>query len=103
MIFNLQANNLDSDQTVTMKQYGLGHSDFLLITPSRWQSKMLLTIDERQSGLLLITPSRWQSKTLFTIDERGSKTARNGVFDCHLSQMAIQNSVFNDFGHYFLR
>ena len=57
MIFKLQANNLDSDQTVTMKQYGLDHSGFLLITLSRRQSKTLLTIDERHSGLLLITPS----------------------------------------------
>ena len=47
------------------------------------------------------TPDRWQSKTLLTIDERGSKFARNSVFDCHLSpvrrQMAIKNSVSNDF------
>ena len=103
MIFKLHANNLDSDQTVTIKKYGLGHSCLLLITPSKWQSRTLLSIDERHSGLLLITPSRRQSKTLLTIDERGSKTARNGVFDCLLSQMAIQNSVSNDCGHYFLR
>ena len=35
------------------------------------------------------------------IDERGSKIARNSVFECHLSpagrQMAIKNSVSNDF------
>ena len=44
---------------------------------------------------------RRQSKTRLTIDERGSKIARNSVFDCHLSpvrrQMAIENSVSNDF------
>ena len=38
---------------------------------------------------------------LIAIDERGSKTARNSVLDCHLSpvwrQMAIENSVSNDF------
>ena len=47
------------------------------------------------------TPGRWQSKTLLTIDERGSKIDRNSVYDCHLSpvgrQMAIENSVSNDF------
>ena len=31
-----------------------------------------------------ITPDRWRSKTLLTIDERGSKIARNSVFDSHL-------------------
>ena len=44
-----------------------------------------------------LTPGRWQSKTLSTIDERGSNIDRNIVFDCHLSpvrwQMAIGNSV----------
>ena len=49
---------------------------------------------------MLTTPSRWQSKTFLTIDERGSKIARNSVFDSHLSpvgrQMAIENSVSND-------
>ena len=48
-----------------------------------------------------VTPERWQSKKLLTNDERGSKIARNTVFDCHLSpvgrQMAIENSVSNDF------
>ena len=38
---------------------------------------------------------------LLTIDEHGSKIARNSIFDCHLSpvgrQMAIKNSVSNDF------
>ena len=52
------------------------------------------------------TPDRRQSKTLLTIDERGSKTARNSVFDCHLSpgrrQMAIENSVSNDFRSVFV-
>ena len=47
----------------------------------------------------MLTPGRWQSKTLPTIDERGSKIDRNSVFDCHLSpvwrQMAIENSVSN--------
>ena len=49
----------------------------------------------------IYTPGRRQSKTLFTIDESGSKIARNSGFDCHLSpiwrQMAIKNSVSNDF------
>ena len=50
-----------------------------------------------------LTPSRLQSKTLLTIDDRGSKIARNSFFDCHLSpvgrgrQMAIDNIVSNDF------
>ena len=48
-----------------------------------------------------LSPDRRQSKALLTIDERGSKTARNSVLDCHLSpvwrQMAIENSVSNDF------
>ena len=52
-------------------------------------------------GSLLHTPSRRQSKTLSTIDERVSKIDSNSVFDCHLSpvwrQMAIENSVSNDF------
>ena len=47
------------------------------------------------------TPGRRQSKTLLTIDGRGSKIARNSIFDCHLSpvgrQMAIKNSISNDF------
>ena len=38
---------------------------------------------------------------LITIDEHESKMARNSVFDYHLSpvgqQMAIENSVSNDF------
>ena len=40
-------------------------------------------------------------KMHLTIDEYRSKIARNSVFDCHLSpvgrQMAIENSVSNDF------
>ena len=47
------------------------------------------------------TLGRRHSKMLLTIDEPGSKIARNSVFDCHLSpnwrQMAIENSVSNDF------
>ena len=39
---------------------------------------------------------------LLTIDKRGSKISRNSVFDCHLlpvwRQMAIKNSISNDFG-----
>ena len=42
----------------------------------------------------ILTPDRWQSKTLLTIDERGSKAARNSAFDCHLSP--VVNSVSND-------
>ena len=52
------------------------------------------------------TPDRRQSKTRLTIDDRGSKIARNGVFDCHLSpvgrQMTIENSVSNDFASTFV-
>ena len=47
-----------------------------------------------------ITLDRWQSKMLLKVDERGSKIARNSVFGCHLSprgrQMATENSVSND-------
>ena len=54
----------------------------------------------------MLTPGRRQSKTLSTIDERGSKTDKNSVFDCHLSlvwrQLAIKNSVSNDFCSTFL-
>ena len=49
----------------------------------------------------LLTPGRWQSKTLLTIDERESKNDRNSAFDCHLTpvgrQMATETSVSNDF------
>ena len=49
---------------------------------------------------------RRQSKTLSTIDERRSKIDGNSVFDCHMSpvwrQMAIKNSVSNDFLSMFL-
>ena len=48
-----------------------------------------------------ITPGRQQSKKLLTIDKPESKIVSNSVFDCHLSpvrpQMAIKNSVSNDF------
>ena len=50
---------------------------------------------------MITTPGMWQSKTFLTIDKRGSKIARNSVLDCHLApvgrQMAIENSVSNDF------
>ena len=49
----------------------------------------------------LLTPGKGQSTTLLTIDELGSKSTINSVLDCHLSpvgrQMAIKNSVSNDF------
>ena len=52
------------------------------------------------------TPGRWQSKMLLTMDERGSKIARNSVFDRHLSpvgrQRAIKNSVTNYFSSTFV-
>ena len=55
----------------------------------------------RLLALISNTPDRRQSKTLSTIDERGSKIDRKSIFDCHLSpicrQMAIENSVSNDF------
>ena len=56
---------------------------------------------------IYITPGRWQSKTLFTIDKRGSKIDRNSVFDCHLSpvggQMTMENSVSKDFLSTFVK
>ena len=55
---------------------------------------------------VFIWADRGQSKTLVTIDERGSKITRNSVFNCHLSpvgwQMAIKNSVSNDFWSMFI-
>ena len=49
----------------------------------------------------VITPSRRQSKMILTINECGSKYDSNSVFDCHLSpigrQMVIGNSVSNFF------
>ena len=47
------------------------------------------------------TPDRWQSKTLLTIDERGSKIFINGVFllpfvACR-AILAIENCVSNNF------
>ena len=48
------------------------------------------------------TSDMWQSKILLTIDERGSEIATTSVFDCQLSPvgqpMAIGNSVSNYFG-----
>ena len=37
-----------------------------------------------------IIRDRGQSKKLLTIDEGGSKIARNGVIDCHLSPVGRQ-------------
>ena len=58
------------------------------------------------SSLPYPVPGRQQSKTLLTIHKRGSKMARNNVFNCHLSpvgrQMAIENSVSNDFRSMFV-
>ena len=52
------------------------------------------------------TPDRRQSKMLLATDKRGSKITKNNVFDCHLSpvrrQMAIKNSVSNDFSSMFV-
>ena len=52
------------------------------------------------------TTGRRQSKTLSTIDECGPKIDIKIVFDCHLlpvwRQMAIKNSVSNDFLSTFL-
>ena len=46
----------------------------------------------------IYTPDRWQSKTLLTFNERESKIpARNNVFDYHMSPMAIENYVSNEF------
>ena len=53
-----------------------------------------------------VSPGRLQSKTLLTTDGRESKIDRNSVFDCHLlpawRQMAIKNSVSNDFWSTFV-
>ena len=50
---------------------------------------------------LRITPDRWQSKNINTIDERRSKIVKNRVFECHLLPdlrlMAIENTVSSDF------
>ena len=43
------------------------------------------------------TPDRWQSKTLLTIDERGSKPIEAMFSIASRRQMAIQNSVSNYF------
>ena len=55
---------------------------------------------------ILVTPGRWQWKMLFTINERGLRIARHSVFDCHLSpdrpQIAIKNSISNDFWSTFV-
>ena len=52
------------------------------------------------------TSGRWQSKMLLTIDERRSKIDRNSVFDRHLlpvrQQMTIKNFVSNGFLSTFL-
>ena len=60
------------------------------------------TLNEMLADIL--TPDRWQSKTLLTIEERGSKIVRNSVFDCQLTpdwrQMAIKtflNYISNNF------
>ena len=37
-----------------------------------------------------ITSTMRQSKTLSTIDKSGSKTARNSIFNCHLSLVGIK-------------
>ena len=56
---------------------------------------------DENTGCFLFTPSRRQSKTLLTNIERASEIARKSAFDCHLSpvrrQMAIENSVSNNF------
>ena len=48
-----------------------------------------------------ITPDRWQSKNINTIDERRSKIVKNRVFERHLLPdlrlMAIENTVSSDF------
>ena len=66
----------------------------------------LLGICTSVNSISSITTGRRQLKTLLTIDERGSKIDRNSVFDCHLSpdwrQMAIENSVSNDFWSTFV-
>ena len=41
------------------------------------------SINHTGAGEFKVTPDRWQSKTLLTVDEHGSNIARNSVFDCH--------------------
>ena len=59
------------------------------------------TQKENSIGKIVSTPERLQSKMHLTIDKYVSKIASNSVFDCHLSpdwrQMAIENSLSNDF------
>ena len=77
----------DQDKTFSLRDY-LTPLDYRI---SRCESLKILCHR--------VTPDRRQSKTTLTIDERGSKTGRNGVFDCHLSpvgrQITIKNSVSN--------
>ena len=51
--------------------------------------------------LCMLTPDRWQLKMLLPVNKCRSKIIRNSVFDCHLSpvgrQMAIKKSVSNYF------
>ena len=88
-------------------------------TLCRRQSKTLSTIDERGSKTVACCDRKryqqstnadqkpWHAaiETLSTIDECGSKSLET-VLDCHLSpvlrQMAIENSVSNDFSSAFL-
>ena len=48
---------------------------------------------------ITLTPDRWQSKLLLTIDEHGPNIARNSVFDW---QMTIENPVSNCFWSTFV-
>ena len=41
----------------------------------------------------IFTPGMWQSKTLITIDERVSKIARTSVFYCHLTPVGRQMAI----------
>ena len=47
------------------------------------------------------TQDRWQSKMLLTIEEHGSKITRNSVLDCHLSQVGQQMAIKNSVSNYF--
>ena len=98
--------------TLDGKEYSFnGVGDFILVQDVN--SSVVIQVRAEQAtdkdGMYLMPIStlvRWQSKTFLTIDKRGTKIVRNRVFDCHVSpigwQMAIKNSVSNDFWSTFV-
>ena len=75
-----------------------------------WSYSLILYTYATKKLDLGSTPGRRQSKTLLTlltINQHRLKITRNSVFDCHLcpvgQQMAIENSVSNDFSSTFVK